>query len=138
LIILDTSFLFALKAEKDTHFSRANEILDLLLDKYKEILLTPYLVVNETITLSVARYKGNMGFIKKYFELFWGNECFFELIKLEPKEYKKISQILKQYVSNKKRLSYTDASLIYLYKKYNATYLVSFDTHFDTILNRLY
>lgn len=137
MIVLDTSFLFALKAEKDKHFSRANEIIDILLDKYKEIIIAPYLVVNETITLAIARYKGNMEYVKKYFELFWGKERFFDLIDFEIEEYQNIYRTLQQYCNNKRQLSYTDASLIFLFKKYKATYLVSFDSHFDTILDRL-
>ncbi len=137
MIILDTGFLFALKAIKDKHFSRANEILALLLTKYKEITITPFLVLNETITLAVSRYHGNIEHVKKYFEMFWGNERFFDLIDIELNESQKIYRILKRYCTKKKQLSYTDASLIYLYKKYEAKYLVSFDSHFDDIVKRL-
>ena len=35
-------------------------------------------------------------------------------------------------------LSYVDASLIFLYQKYKADYILTFDSHFDNILERLY
>lgn len=137
MIVLDTSFLFALKAEKDKNHLRANELMGMLLNTYKEIKITPYLVANETITLAVARYNGKMTYLEKYFHLFWGAQRFFKLINFEISEYQKIYQVLERYCTEKKQLSYTDASLIYLCKKYNATHIVSFDAHFDHILTRL-
>jgi predicted nucleic acid-binding protein len=138
LIVLDTSFLFALKAEKDKNFSRANEILEMLFNDYNDIKITPYLVANETITLAVARFYGNMDYLEKYFNLIWGEQCFFDLLNFEITEYQKIYHVLEQYCTRKKQLSYTDASLIYLCKKYKETRLVSFDKHFDNIVTRLF
>jgi predicted nucleic acid-binding protein len=138
LILLDTSFIFALKAEKDKNHKRANELLDLLFDKYNEMKMTPYMVLNETITLAVARYDGKMAHLEKYFNLFWGDECFFKLISFVVNEYQKIYHILEQFCTKKRQISYTDASLIYLFKKYKASLLVSFDSHFDNIIARMF
>ena len=137
-IILDTNFIFALKAKNDKNHIRANEILDNLFEENKDIEITSYYVLNETFTLAVSRYNGNIQYLKEYYELFWGSENFFKIINIENDEYQKIYQILEKYCTQKKQLSYVDASLIYLYKKYKAKYIISFDSHFDNILNRLY
>jgi len=41
MILLNTDFLFALKAEKDKHSLRANKILEILMEKYNEPKLIP-------------------------------------------------------------------------------------------------
>lgn len=138
MILLDTNFLFALKSEKDNNHSRAKRILELLFEKYNENMIIPYLVLNETLTLAIARYQGNMHHLKNYFDLFWGPECFFRIHNFQRSEYQKIYHILEKYCTKERHLSYTDASLIYLYKKYKSKLIVSFDTHFDNILNRLF
>ncbi len=138
MILLDTGFLFALKAEKDKHHLRANKILEILMEKYNEPKLIPYLVLNETLTLAIARYHGNIDHVKKYYSLFWGNECFFSITRIENVEYERIYNILEKYCDKKRKLSFTDASLIYLFKRYKAKFIVSFDSHFDNIINRFF
>jgi predicted nucleic acid-binding protein len=137
MIILDTGFLFALKAEKDKNFKRANEILDDLFEKGRDLVLTSYLVLNETITLAVSRFNGNLKKIKLYYDLFWGVENFFKIVHFEGDEFRKIYLTLEKYLSPEKQLSYVDASLIYLFEKHKADYIVSFNRHFDYIINRL-
>ncbi|MEJ2249805.1 MAG: hypothetical protein P8Y97_09115 [Candidatus Lokiarchaeota archaeon] len=44
MIVLDTSFLFALKAEKDKNYSRANEILEMLFNDYNDIKNNAFLI----------------------------------------------------------------------------------------------
>ncbi len=53
-------------------------------------------------------------------------------------EYKTVFNDLKKYTTPKRLLSFIDASLIYLYQKYNGDKILSFDSHFDSILKRLY
>ncbi|GAG41473.1 unnamed protein product, partial [marine sediment metagenome] len=74
MIILDTSFIFALKAKSDKNHDRANEILENLFEEHKDIKITTYSVLNETFTLAVSRYQGNIQYLKEYYELFWGHE----------------------------------------------------------------
>ncbi|MGV9197751.1 MAG: type II toxin-antitoxin system VapC family toxin [Promethearchaeia archaeon] len=138
MILLDTNFIFALKSEKDKNHSRANEILEKLYDEQQDVKLTTYSVLNETFTLAVARFRGNVERVNPYYELFWGDENFFRIALIERSEYKKIFQVLKKYCSEKRRLSFVDASLIYLYEKFDAEFIVSFDKHFDGLVNRLY
>ena len=135
-IILDSSFLYALKAEKDKYSERA---LEILLDlNEKELLLTNYLTLNETITLAVARTNANTSFMEKIFEIIWGQENFFKIIQLTPHDFREVFEVLRKYATPKRLLSFVDASLIFLNKKVNAKAILSFDSHFDGIISRLY
>jgi len=136
MILLDSNFIFALKAKRDKNYNRANEILDGLIKEKDDIICTNYLVLNETFTLAISRYNGKVQYLKEYYKLFWGSENFFQLISIEMNEYKGIYSILEKYLSPKRQLSFVDGSLIYLYKKNDAKQIISFDSHFDNILNR--
>lgn len=135
-IIIDSNFLYALKAEKDKYSERASEILLGLNEK--ELFLTNYLVLNETLTLAIRRSRANKSFIDKIQELIWGQENFFQIIQLTPRDYKEVFEVLQKYTTPKKLLSFVDASLIFLNKKVNARAILSFDSHFDGIISRLY
>jgi len=134
-ILIDSNFLYALKAKNDKYSDRASEILLSLNEK--EIFLTNYLVLNETLTLAITRSKANKSFIDKIQELIWGQENFFRIIQLTPHDYKEVFEVLQKYSTPKKLLSFVDASLIFLNKKVNARAILSFDSHFDGIISRL-
>jgi len=135
IIILDTSFLFAIKSKKDQYHERAYEIFNEFEEENPKYF-TNYSIMNETLTLAVSRSHGNISFLEKYIALFFGNDNFFQIFQNTPQEFPEIIEVFKKFVTSKRLLSFTDASLIYLYQKFNADYVVSFDSHFDNILNR--
>lgn len=137
-MILDSNFLFAITFRKDKNFQRAYEIFKELKESNIRPLLTNNLVLEETLTLVIARFNGNAFHLDKIYELFWGVDNFFHIEYLRKDEYKTVFNDLKKYSTPKRLLSSVDASLITLYKKYNADKIVSFDSHFDNILERLY
>ncbi len=137
-IVIDSNFFFALKAKNDKNHNRAQEILIELKEKGKDLLITNYLVINETLTLTVARFNGNTHYLEKMHELYWGEEIFVKKILMTLAEYLEICNLLKKYCSPKLLLSYVDASILYLFQKYNCNYILSFDGHFDKIAVRLY
>ena len=137
-IILDSNFLFAITFKKDKNFKRAYELFNQLKDNKVRPLLTNNLVLEETLTLVVARFNGNAFHLDKVYEIFWGDDNFFQIEYLRQDEYKTIFNDLKKYTTPKRLLSSVDASLITLYHKYNADKILSFDNHFDNILERLY
>ena len=137
-IIIDSNFFFALKAKNDKNHNRAKEILNELKEKDKDLLITNYLVINETLTLTVSRFNGNTYYLEKMYELFWGEEIFTKKILMTPDEYLEIYNLLKKYCSSKLLLSYVDTSILYLFQKYNCNYILSFDQHFDKIAVRLF
>ncbi|MHA1337786.1 MAG: type II toxin-antitoxin system VapC family toxin [Promethearchaeota archaeon] len=138
MIVLDTSFLFAIKSKKDKNYKRANEILEDLLKEKDEVLITNELIFSETLTLAVYRFQGNKHHIAEYFKLFYGDENFFIIINFDKDDYINIFRILEKYCTPKRKLSFADASLIYIFKKYHADSIISFDNHFDGIMNRIY
>ncbi len=134
-VVLDSNFLFALTFKKDKNFKRAYEILSELREAEVN-LITNNLVLEETFTLVVARFNGNSFYLEELSNLFWGDDKFFLIHYLTQEDYKSVFETLKKYVSSKRLLSFVDASLIYLYQKYNAEKIISFDGHFDNILPR--
>jgi predicted nucleic acid-binding protein len=137
-IIIDSSYFFALKAKTDKNHLRSLEILKELKKKNKSQKISLYLVLSETITLAVSRYNANFHYVDRFYELFWGEERFFQLVQLIPLEYKEVFIILKKYCTPKRMLSFVDASILYLYQRLNADYILSFDSHFDHIAKRLF
>ncbi|MHA1491364.1 MAG: type II toxin-antitoxin system VapC family toxin [Promethearchaeota archaeon] len=137
-IILDSNFLFAITFKKDKNFQRAYELFAELKESDAHPLLTNNLVLEETLTLVVARFNGNPFHLNKIYKLFWGDDIFFQIEYLMQDEYNTVFNDLKKYTTPKRLLSFIDASLIFLYQKYNAEKILSFDSHFDNIINRLY
>ena len=137
-IIIDSNYLFALKSKKDRNHKRAFELFKELKKDSIKPLITNNLVVSEILTLANSRYKGNIYYLDKYYELIWGQENFFKIIQITSEDYKDIYKILKKYTTPKRLLSFVDASLIFLYKKFNAKAILSFDKHFDEIISRLH
>ena len=136
-IIVDTNFLFALKAEKDKNRVRAIEIIKDINIK-KEEVITNYLVISEIFTLAISRSFGDKSLLTKIHSLTLGDESFLKIYSFSPEEYQKIYDILVKYCNPKRLFSFVDASLVYLYEIKNADYILSFDSHFDQIVNRLY
>lgn len=137
IIIVDTNFLFALKANKDKNRERAIEIFRDFSDNKHE-LMTNYFIVSEVLTLANSRSSGDISLLEKIFNIIWGDEKIIKLHQFTPNEYQKIYDILRKYSTPKRLLSFVDASLIYLYQKLSANYILSFDSHFDQITKRLF
>lgn len=136
-ILLDSGFLFALEIKNDKFHPRAKELskeVNWDLNEY----YTTSLVVNETYTLMNARTRGNSEAIKNLAHVFWSNDCFFKINYLNKNEYKQISEIMYKYISPKKVISFVDASLIDLKNKLQCNSIISFDDHFDGIIDRIY
>ena len=136
-IIIDSNYLFALKSKNDKNHQRALELFKELKEDYKKPFITNNLVVNEIFTLTNSRYKGNIYYLDEYFKLIWGNDNFFKIVQLLQEQYKEIFDTLRKFTAPKRLLSFVDASLIFLYKKFNAKAILSFDNHFDGIILRL-
>ncbi len=137
-ILLDTGFFFALKIKKDKNHENSKNILKKLLnEKYKNIITTD-LVINETYSLVNLRTKNNKSVIEKFHKLFWGDERFFNIIEIEMHEYKFIADIMNKYSTPKRILSFVDASLIFIGKKFKYNIIISFDEHFDGIFQRIF
>lgn len=136
-VVLDSCFLFALRVKRDKYHSRALEIYKNLDASQKECV-TSIFVLGETINLSIFRSKGNVKFLEDISSLFFGETNFFQIRDFIPNEIRDIAKVLKKYLTPKRLLSFTDASLIYLYRDLKAESVISFDDHFDNVATRVY
>ena len=137
-VIIDTNYLFALKAKQDKNHKRSIELMDDLKENYNKPIFTNNLVISELLTLINLRFKGNTYYLDEFYKLIWGDDNFFMIFQLLPEHYKEGYKILKKYTTPERILSYVDASLILLSKLNNSRAILSFDNHFDEIISRLY
>jgi predicted nucleic acid-binding protein len=137
-ILLDTGFLYSLKDEDDLHHSRSVELIKYIKEEDYYPIITTSMIINETYTVLMHRTKGNITLLRSMDNFCWGNECFFRIVELPISKYQKISNIMAKYSSSKKMLSFADASLIYLSQRDEHKHIVSFDSHFDGIITRIF
>ena len=137
-IVLDTSFLYALLIKKDKNHERAQMILKNLEWVKFGSVVTIGLVVNETFTLMNIRTKGNPTAIEQVNDIFYGEKNFFNIIYLNEEDFKSSVNLMKSYSKKEKILSFVDAALIYLAKRFRYKNIISFDSHFDGILTRIF
>ncbi len=137
-IVLDTSFLYALVIEKDKNHEGAQMILkNSEWEKFGPVV-TIGLVVNETFTLMNMRTKGNIIAIELLNDIFYGEKNFFSIIYLNEEDFKSSVNIMKKYSKKERILSFVDAALIYLAKRLRYENIISFDSHFNGILTRIF
>ncbi len=137
-ILLDTNFIFALIAEKDKYHGDAKRIFNSDILDLNQPLSTSCLVVNEAYTLAMYRTKRDENLINELNSLIYGKKKFFNIYYFKRVDYQEIFNIFMKYSDSKKILSFVDASLIYLSKNNNYEWIVSFDDHFDGIIERIY
>jgi predicted nucleic acid-binding protein len=136
-VLLDTGFLFGIRDKDDPHHQSAMQIIDNFDWNANRPVMTNILVVNEIYTLLNARSKANKSLLRNLDELFWGDDNFFRIYYFDPEDYPKISLILQQYSNINTLLSFVDASIIYQCNLFQFSTVISFDSHFDGILNRI-
>lgn len=137
-IVLDSSFLYALLIKKDKNHESAEMILkNLEWEKFGPVV-TIGLVVNETFTLMNIRTKGNNTAIEQLNDIFYGEKNFFSIIYLNEEDFKSTVNLMKNYSEKERILSFVDAALIYLAKRIRYEKIISFDSHFDGILTRIF
>jgi predicted nucleic acid-binding protein len=137
MILLDSGFFFSIRVKNDTKHAIAKKILKGTNWASLGAIVTNNLVVNETYTLVNMRTKANLEIIGSLHSLFWGNDKFFQVIYHDDSESQDIEKILVKYSSIDRIISYVDASLIYLAGKFDEVSIISSDSHFDGIINRI-
>lgn len=136
--LIDSNYFYALHRKNDKNYKAAARIFNSDIWNLKGPALTSCLVINETYTLAMYRTKNNKKLLKDLDLLFWSDDRFFGIVLFTLEDYQKASQYLLKYSSPKRFLSFVDASLIYLGKKQNYNTIISFDSHFDGILERIF
>jgi len=133
-ILLDAGFLYALRLKKDEHHALATEILKGFDWTVHVPILVPSTVVAEVYTLTNFRTNGNRQAIASLDLLFWGDDRFFTIVPLPQEELRPIAQVMSKLTEPGRILSFTDASLIFIGRKYGVKDIVTFDLHFNGLL----
>jgi len=141
-VFLDTGFYLGLCHPTDKYSAQSEKILvELAIGNYG-VLYTSYFIINEVSTLAAVRSKNDLKVFDHLEKLLWGREKIANILsfnsnfELETWElFKKVNTI---DLKDKKPMSFTDISSIILCKHHQIEYIVSFDSHFDGFLRRLY
>ncbi len=129
MIILDTSFLIALKNSADADFKRAEEIQESLYDnRYGPVIISEY-IFDEFVTFLRNRLKDKSKAITVGEELLNSNLTTF--VEVSSSDFTKAWELFKKY----EHLSFTDATTVILCEKLDAKYVCSFDSDFDGFKN---
>ncbi len=133
-ILLDTGFLHALRLKKDEHHALATGILEGFGWAAHAPILVPSTVVAEVYTLTNFRTNGNRQAISSLDVLFWGDDRFFTIVPVPQEDLSAITQVMSKLTEPGRILSFTDASLIFIARKYSVEDIVTFDSHFNGLL----
>ncbi len=133
MIIIDTGIIAAFYNNNDKNHKRAVILLDnLRRGKYGTGILTDY-VLDETVTLLYVRSK------RKELAIHVGDLIISEKLgKFFPMSYELITKTWEKFQSLiEKGLSFTDCSLIAIADYLDCNDILSFDTDFDGLINRI-
>lgn len=132
-VFLDTCVFVAAKLEKDKDHQKAVKILEnALKNDFGKIYTSDY-IFDETVTLLLMRTKTNK-IIRDF-----GNSILsspnIEIIKIDDNLFEKAWQEFGKYKD--KLLSFTDCTTIAIIMEFKIDKIISFDNHFDGIVNRI-
>ncbi|MHA1380449.1 MAG: type II toxin-antitoxin system VapC family toxin [Candidatus Helarchaeota archaeon] len=143
-IFLDTGFYLGLIHPKDVNHERSKQLLDeLKTGKFGQIY-TSNLIMTESVTLVAIRTKKHPKAMKRIKELFIDDFQIAILLRsdleIEKKTWEIFLKINKETntVEKSKTISFTDCSNISLCRHYNIDNIISFDSHFDGWLTRIF
>jgi len=137
-IFLDSCFYFALLAKKDVHHQRAQTLWqEIAIGTYGKIYSSDY-VLDESLTLLNIRTHGKRtDLLLKMNALFLGIKPLASLIKIEPNWLEEISKLQLKLTKDNEPVSFTDASNIVACKKNQISHIISFDGHFEGLLDQI-
>jgi len=137
-ILLDCNFIFALVAKKDKYHKDAKRIFNSDILNLNGPIYTSNLVISETYTLAMFRTKRDKNLLEHLYSIIDGKKKFFEIIYCTYADFQEIYKVFIKFSNKTKLLSFIDASLILLKDKLDCNLIVSFDNHFDGIIERIY
>ncbi|MHA1797858.1 MAG: type II toxin-antitoxin system VapC family toxin [Candidatus Helarchaeota archaeon] len=137
-IFLDTGFYFALISKKDRFHKRAQEILLELAEGVHGKIFTSDLVFNESMTLINIRTNGmKKDLLKKMSSLFIGQKFLAILLRVQRDWFEDIVQMQIKMTKKNNPISFVDSSNIISCKKNKISKIVSFDSHYKSILTQI-
>ena len=141
-IFLDTGFYLGLCHPKDKYAEQSERIFKQLSEGTHGLLYTSSLIISEATTLVAVRTNSHPKALNLLEEYLWGlNKIAIELYfnsMLESETWELFKKIHMNEKRNKDIMSFVDVSSIILCKQHQIEKIISFDSHFDGFLNRIY
>ncbi len=141
-VFLDSGFYLGLCHPKDKYAEQSERILKELATGNYGVLYTSYFIVNEVTTLAAIRSKNNIKVFNHLEKLLWGSEKIASILPFDLNNEHETWELFKKInitdLKDKKPMSFTDISSIILCNHHQIEHIVSFDSHFDRFLQRVF
>ena len=132
-VFLDTGFILAFKNVDDkNHDIAQNWMKRFLKNEFGEIYTSTY-VFDELVTLALVRLR-NDEFAKNIGEYLL-NSIRIQIINLDQKDFLNSWDLFQKYI--KKRLSFTDCTILTLCIRLKCNIVATFDGHFDGLIGTI-
>lgn len=136
-VFVDTGVLVAAQNKRDTNHKAARASLDVVLSRKLGRAFTSDYVFDEAVTLARIR-TGSLGEAKLIASRILGREPFprvFDLLMVTGPVFREALRVLETYED--KTLSFTDATSVALIRTRGIDRILSFDSDFDGLVDRL-
>ena len=141
-IFLDTGFYLGLCHPKDKHAKNCDKIVKILSQGDHGLLYTSSFIISEATTLVAIRTNSHIKILEFLGKYIWGKERIATILpfdsELERQTWELFKKINTTDLKDKKPMSFVDVSSVILCKHHQIDKIVSFDSHFDRFLERIY
>jgi len=141
-IFLDTGFYLGLCHPKDKHAKNCDKIVKILSQGDHGLLYTSSFIISEATTLVAIRTNSHIKILEFLGKYIWGKERIATILpfdsELERQTWELFKKINTTDLKDKKPMSFVDVSSVILCKHHQIYKIVSFDSHFDRFLERIY
>ena len=141
-VFLDTGFYLGLCHPKDKHAKNCDKILKILSQGDHGLLYTSSFIISEATTLVAIRTNSHIKILEFLGKYLWGKEKIATILpfdsELERQTWELFKKINTTDLKDKNPMSFVDISSVILCKHHQIDKIVSFDSHFDRFLERIY
>ena len=139
-IFLDSGFYIGLTHPKDENYERCKELLQILKTGVHGQLFTSNFIMAESVTLVAVRTRNNAHAIQNIYELFLGVGQLARVLRLNEDNESDAWDLFRKINSPKSSevVSYVDCTNIILCRSYSIEAILSYDSHFDGWINRIF
>jgi len=141
-VFLDTGFFIGLCHPKDNYATQCETIFKKLSKGIYGLLYTSSLIISEASTLLAVRTNNNENILNLFGKYLWGERKIATILPYKQSLETKIWDLFKKVnttdLRGEKPMSFVDISSVILCQGHQINNIVSFDSHFDRFLNRIY
>lgn len=141
-VFLDTGFYLGLCHPKDKHAKNCDKILKILSQGDHGLLYTSSFIISEATTLVAIRTNSHLKVLDFLGKHIWGKEKIATILPFDSELERQTWELFKKVntidLRNEKPMSFVDISSVILCKHHQIDKIVSFDSHFDRFLERIY